>query len=264
MAGMTQPDRIHLRDHVIDAEIGAFPSERGRTQRLRFNLSVDLREPVGAEDDDVDRILSYDVLVHAVEAALADGRCSLVETLAERIAATVLADPRAARITVTVEKLDRGPGALGITIIRDAARTAISRERPLVRIVVGRPDPLPGGAVVIVPDGPALPLPAGGDPRRIALLGFDQAAWILAASLGLEVAETRTELDAALRAGTPVVWAPQRLAVEAPDVPVESGDLARWLAGRLLSSHVSVADAAPHPEAAELSTAITRTGRPAE
>ena len=275
MAGMIQPDRIHLRDHVVQTEIGAFQSERGRTQRLRFDLSVDLRDRVGAEDDDVDRILSYDVLVHAVDAALAEGRCNLVETLAERIAAGVLADPRAARITVTVEKLDRGPGALGITITRDAARMAVTGQRPAVQIVVGRPDSLPPaslppaslpeGAVVVMPDGPALPLPRGGDPRRIALLGLDQAAWILAAALGIEVAETRTELDAAIRAGTPVVWAPLRLAVEAPDIPAEAAPLALWLAGRLSATDIRFAGAGLLPDAPEgLSARIGRldeTGR---
>lgn len=265
---MTQPDRIHLRDHVVHADIGAFQSERGRPQRLRFDLSVDLRDPVGAEDDDVDRILSYDVLVHAIDAALADGRCSLVETLAERIAAEVLADPRAARITVTVEKLDRGPGALGITITRDAARMVSSGERPAVQIpavqiIVGRPDhlpaPLPDGSVVVMPAGPVLPLPAGGDPRRIALLGLDQAAWVLADALGIEVAETRTELDAAVRAGTPVVWAPQRLAVEAPEVPAAASPLALWLAGRLSAGHVRFAGPVPLPDApAGLSARIGR------
>lgn len=270
MAGMIQPDRIHLRDHVVETEIGAFQSERGRTQRLRFDLSVDLRDRVGAEDDDVDRILSYDVLVHAVDAALAEGRCNLVETLAERIAAGVLADPRAARITVTVEKLDRGPGALGITITRDAARMAVTGRHPAVQIVVGQPaslppGSLPEGAVVVMPDGPALPLPSGGDPRRLALLGLDQAAWILARALGIEVAETRTELDAAIRAGTPVVWAPLRLAVEAPAIPAEAAPLALWLAGRLSATHIRFAGAGPLPHAPEgLSARIGRldeTGR---
>ena len=124
---MSQPDRIHLRDHVIQTEIGAFQSERGHVQRLRFNLTVDLRDPVDAGDDHVDRILSYDVLVQAVDAALTEGRYNLVETLAERIAAEVLADPRAARIKVRVEKLDRVPGALGITISRDAGRVTVAR-----------------------------------------------------------------------------------------------------------------------------------------
>jgi dihydroneopterin aldolase len=249
MAGMTQPDRIHLRDHVVTAEIGAFQSERGREQRLRFTLTVDLRDPVGAADDHVDHILSYDVLVQAVDAALADQRYNLVETLAERIAAEVLADPRAARITVTVEKLDRGPGALGITISRDAGRMPVTAQHLPVRIVVGQPATLPPGAVVILPDAPVLPLPGGGDARRLALLGFDQAAWILARTLGIDVAETRTELDAAIRSGQAVVWAPVRLAVEAPAVAAEAPALAFWLAARLLATRVDFATAAPLPAA---------------
>ncbi|WP_374299898.1 dihydroneopterin aldolase [Paracoccus sp. (in: a-proteobacteria)] len=244
---MNQPDRIHLRDHVVEAEIGAFQSERGRTQRLRFSLAVDLRDPVDAGDDHVDRILSYDVLVQAVETALADQRYNLVETLAERIAAEILADPRAARITVTVEKLDRGPGALGITISREAGRMAVTRQRLPMRIVVGQPASLPAGAVVVLPDAPVLPLPRGGDARRIALLSLDQAAWILANRLRVEVAETRTELDAAIRDGRAVVWAPARLAVEAPAIPAEAPALAFWLASRTLADRVDFTGASPLP-----------------
>ena len=242
MAGMSQPDRIHLRDHVVSAEIGAFQSERGHRQRLRFTLTVDLRDPVGGTDDHVDRILSYDVLVQAVDAALANQRYNLVETLAERIAAEVLADPRAARVEVCVEKLDRGPGALAIS--REAGRVPVAVQHLPVRIVVGRPAALPPGAVIVVPDAPA-PLPRGGDARRIALLGFDQAAWILSAALGIEVAETRTELDAAIRDGRPVVWAPARLAVEAPATPAQAPALAFWLAPRLAADRIDFATDAP-------------------
>ncbi|WP_347138303.1 dihydroneopterin aldolase [Paracoccus sp. SSK6] len=246
---MSQPDRIHLRDHITQAEIGAFQSERGRTQRLRFSLTVDLRDPVDAGDDHVDRILSYDVLVQAVDTALADQRYNLVETLAERIAAEVLAHPQAARIVVTVEKLDRGPGALGITISRDAGRMAVAAQHWPVRMVVGQPAMLPEGAVVLLPEAPAGPVPQGGDPRRLALLALDQAAWILAATLGVEVAETRTELDAAIRDERPVVWAPARLAVEAPGVAPEAPALAFWLAPRLSADRVDFATAAPLPPA---------------
>ncbi len=32
-------DRISLRDHVVEVEIGAFQTERGTTQRICFNVS---------------------------------------------------------------------------------------------------------------------------------------------------------------------------------------------------------------------------------
>lgn len=247
---MEQPDRIHLRDHVIQAEIGAFQSERGRTQRLRFNLTVDLRDAVDGVDDHVDRIMSYDVLTQAVDTALADQRYNLVESLAEKIAAEVLADPRAARITVTVEKLDRGPGALGITISRNAGRVGAVAARLPVRIILGAPPEVPSGAMVLIPIAPDLPLPLGGDQRRIKLLALDQASWAMAGHLSLEVVESRTEIDAAIRNGQAVIWAPTRLAVDSADAGDNPATLAQWLASRLGAPLIEMVlpKAAPLPE----------------
>ena len=63
------------------------------------------------------------------------------------------------------------------------------------------------------------------------------------------MAETRTELDAAIRSEQAVVWAPVRLAVEAPAVAAEAPALAFWLAARLLATRVDFATAAPLPAA---------------
>ena len=65
---MDQPDRIHLRDYIVSAEIGAFQTERGTRQRLRFDIDVELAQHVMGVDDEVDRILSYDILTGAVAA----------------------------------------------------------------------------------------------------------------------------------------------------------------------------------------------------
>ncbi len=248
MADMEQPDRIFLRDHVISAEIGAFQSERGLEQRMRFNLTVDLRDSVEGVDDQVDRILSYDVLTQAIDTALADRRYDLVETLAERIAAEVLAHPRAARIDVSVEKLDRAPGALGIRIIRDAGRVAATGVSGQMRVVVWySPTQIPEGAVAILPSFPNLPLPTGGDRRRIRLLAYDQAAWSLASDLNLEVASTRTEIEAASLQGRAVVWAPARMCFDAPEAGDTDDTLAFWLADRLGATGVDFSMPETHP-----------------
>ncbi|WP_378943560.1 dihydroneopterin aldolase [Paracoccus sp. R86501] len=231
---MEQADRIFLRDHVLSADIGAFQSERGLEQRLRFNITVNLRHSVSGSDDHVDHILSYDVLTQAVTTALADQRYNLVETLAEKIAAEVLAHPRAAQVAVTVEKLDRGPGALGVSITRRAARldaTGVTAEPAILVHAAGAP--IPAGGLIIVPSAPGLPLPQGGNSRRIALLAMDQAAWALAGALDLEVAETRTELDAAALSGQQVVWAPSRLTADEAAAGQTAETLGIWLATRL-------------------------------
>lgn len=230
------PDRIHLREHVINAEVGAFASERDRHQRLRFSLTVALVQPVTDAGDDVDRILSYDVLVAAIADALAARRFDLLEALAEDIAARVLTHPQAAEVEVCIEKLDRVPGALGITITRNR-RDAPTRPVPLAIPVVLADAPRPAGACVIVPTALGLPLPAEGDQVQLALLALDQAAWALAARLDLQIAATRTEIEAAASEARAVVWAPVRMVREAQDLPppdrARPEVLALWLAGRL-------------------------------
>ena len=65
-------DRITVRDHIITVEIGAFQAERGATQRIRFDVVVEV-QPLNVEiQDDVDRILSYDRVTEAIDAALSE------------------------------------------------------------------------------------------------------------------------------------------------------------------------------------------------
>ncbi|PKP73427.1 MAG: diguanylate cyclase [Alphaproteobacteria bacterium HGW-Alphaproteobacteria-6] len=253
------PDRISLRDHVVMADIGAFGTERGQKQRLRFDIAVDLAPCVSDAGDDVDRILSYDRLTEAVADALAERRLDLLETLAEAVAARILAQPQAGRVYLRIEKLDRGPGALGVAIVRARATgaapapapTEAAAPRPVLAVfdsaalgaadLARRLDALAatGGAVLIavtLPDG----LPVAPDPvaqARIDLLGLEQNAWALAArDARLSVVASRTEMDWAIRQGAMVVWAPGKLVLDAPDAPqgpVDPGRLAAWLAARI-------------------------------
>ena len=50
---------------------------------------------------------------------VAQEHIALVEMLAERVAALVLTHPRVVSVTVRVEKLDVGPGAVGVEIVRE-------------------------------------------------------------------------------------------------------------------------------------------------
>lgn len=254
--GPNPPDRLSLRDHVVAAEIGAFQHERGREQRLRFNVVVELMPQDRPGDDDVDRILSYDRLTEAIATELRAERLNLLETLAERIAARILAEPQAARVFLRVEKLDLAPGALGVEIVRDrggaAAGPGGQGVRPVVHLLATPALPaLAEGPAVLVPPAPLLPLPPAWTPaaaRRIALLALEQAAWSLAGrDTGLRVVATRTELDWALARGQLVVWAPAKMALDTPGAPgtADPAALAAWLAGLVdaecLSVHGAVA-----------------------
>jgi dihydroneopterin aldolase len=113
-------DRISMTEHLREIEIGAFQAERGVRQTVRFDVVVEVETRAEQAADDVDRILSYDTIVEAIDAALEAERVNLLETLASRIADGILAHPLAARVFVRIGKLDRGPYTLGVEIVREA------------------------------------------------------------------------------------------------------------------------------------------------
>ena len=250
-------DRISVRDHTVEVEIGAFQAERGVTQRICFNIAVEVQPLSGPIDDDVDRILSYDRVTEAIQAALAVERLALLETLADRVAELILAEPQAMRVFVRIEKLDRGPGALGVEIMRAKDRTPapvdvapdVPEQPELVFLsnaaiaspyltgwldqlhALGRPLVLCVGASDVAAPQVAHKMAQ----RRIDLLAIEQNAWVLAArDARCVVVETRTELEWAMKNGQTCVWAPSKIVLDSVDTPsAQSRDavaLAAWFA----------------------------------
>ena len=111
-------DRIFVHEFVLPVHIGTYARERDKAQDVRFNVDVRVAPPDHTPRDMRD-VLSYDVITDSIRMIVAQGHVPLVETLAERIAAAVLAHPRAARVTVQVEKLDTGSGSVGVAIARE-------------------------------------------------------------------------------------------------------------------------------------------------
>lgn len=234
-------DRISLRDHIVEVEIGAFQAERGVTQRICFNIVVEVQPITGPIDDDVDRILSYDRVTEAIAFELADERLNLLETLAERVADRILLEPQAMRAFVRIEKLDRGPGALGVEIVRarrhepdvrHSTETAVhpklvylSNEAIAAPHLNGWIDQLEQSGRPIIfcvgaPDTMAPQVDHKMAQRRIDLLAIEQNAWVLASRDDrCVVVATRTELDWAMKNGQSCVWAPSKIVLDAVDGP---------------------------------------------
>ena len=267
-------DRISLRDHIVEVEIGAFQAERGTTQRICFNVVVEVRQILQAQVDDVDRILSYDKVTEAISQELAEERLNLLETLAERVADRILLEQQAVRAFVRIEKLDRGPGALGVEIVRSrravpqlvAEDVEIEEPHPTVvylsnaaldsQYLTRWVDALKvqSGPVILcvgLPKTPTLSTESGLVQRRIDLLAIEQNCWRLA---GLDarcvVVATRTELDWGMKNDQISVWAPSKIVLDTVDTPApapgESADLALWL-GQMLQAVKVLLVGGPEP-----------------
>jgi FolB domain-containing protein len=117
----TAEDRIFVHDLVVQAPIGAYSRERDAPQRVKFTVDVCVPHRDRPPEDMRD-VLSYDIITDAIREIVAAGHVALVETLAEQVAARVLAHPAAGRVTVRVEKLDVLPGSVGVEIARERSR----------------------------------------------------------------------------------------------------------------------------------------------
>ncbi|CUH52543.1 dihydroneopterin aldolase [Shimia marina] len=270
-------DRISLRDHIVEVEIGAFQAERGTTQRICFNVVVEVLPITVSVEDDVDRILSYDKVTEAIAFELAAERLNLLETLAARVADRVLLEPQAQRVFVRIEKLDRGPGALGVEIVRSRVTNLApveelqDEEPPQPRVVFlsneAQKSPhlgiwidqllAKGQPLIFCVDAPEETVLRTGHAmtqRRVDLLAIEQNAWLLAArDARCVVVDTRTELEWAMKNGQTCVWAPSKIVLDAVDgpsaAPSETLDLALWFAQEMHALEVLAFTAATSVDA---------------
>ena len=117
--------RVFLRDMLLYASIGVHPHEHRAPQRVLINVDLAVADDPATAigPDQLDRVLDYEALANRVKAIVMAGHTRLVETLAERLAAACLDDPRVLVARLRVEKLDvlADVGAAGVEIERRRA-----------------------------------------------------------------------------------------------------------------------------------------------
>ena len=114
-------DRILVKDLMVRCIIGVNDDERREKQDVIINvvMEADL-EPAGRTDDLADSV-DYKTIKKRILEIVEGSEYRLIESLAERIAATCLENPRVRRARVRVDK----PGAL-----RFARTVAVEVDRP--------------------------------------------------------------------------------------------------------------------------------------
>ena len=254
-------DRISIRDYIKEVEIGAFQVERDLTQRVKFNVVVEVSASTSSSSDDVDDILSYDMIIEAIDEQLNFERLNLLETLADRVSEQILSHQQAIRVFIRIEKLDRIPGSLGVEIVRDRKNSTQDKDKSYITpSIVFIPNEIiqsnhlknwldaiaqykkPTIICVenlFIPQKISLEIVSH---HRIKLLAIEQTAWDLAGKDNrCVVVDTRTELDWSMKNNEVTVWAPSKMildAVNKPSLKSEPLDLAIWLADEFNTDYI--------------------------
>jgi FolB domain-containing protein len=116
-----ETDTIFVREFILPVRIGAYAHERGHPQRVRFDVDAQILRAEHVPEDMRD-VVSYDLITDSIRMVTAQEHISLIETLAERVAALILTHRRVKSVTIRAEKLEAGPGSVGVKIVRHQSK----------------------------------------------------------------------------------------------------------------------------------------------
>lgn len=97
-------DRIVISQLGVSACVGATADERRQPQKLRVSLAMEPQAGLGGLGDVLEKTVDYAAVSEAVKTLAARGERHLIETLAEEIAAFLLAGYPLAAVEVEVRK----------------------------------------------------------------------------------------------------------------------------------------------------------------
>jgi dihydroneopterin aldolase len=95
-------DRIHIEELEVRGRVGVRDSERAQPQRL--SLNVTLWPKIAELQDDIANTVNYSAVAECAKEFVCRHTCKLIETLAEEIAAHLLAQFDLRKVEVEVRK----------------------------------------------------------------------------------------------------------------------------------------------------------------
>jgi dihydroneopterin aldolase len=122
-SAVTPPDRVSLLGLRAFGRHGVLPEERQAGQEFVVDAVLWLDTRPAAAADDLSLTVDYGLLAHRLTEIISGEPVALIETLAERLAASCLADERVREAEITVHK----PHAPVGLPLRDVTVTVVRR-----------------------------------------------------------------------------------------------------------------------------------------
>jgi len=114
-------DAVFIRQLRLQAWIGLYRHEKIAPQTIEIDLEIALPADTAVfKSGKVADTIDYGVVVEHIRAIVAKERFGLVESLAERIAASILGEFKSPRVKLSIAKLG---------VLRDAKQVGVSIER---------------------------------------------------------------------------------------------------------------------------------------
>jgi dihydroneopterin aldolase len=109
--------KILIKDFIVEKIFGYYPEEKIKTQKLKFNIKLELNQKLAFDDDNLKSIVDYDDIIKLINSIL-DRKINFLEILGELIAEEILKNEKIVAIELQIEKLDilKTGGSVGFEI----------------------------------------------------------------------------------------------------------------------------------------------------
>ena len=113
-------DKVFIKDLEVEAVVGVYDWEREVRQLISINLEMNFNTKKAGRSDRIDDALNYKNISKCIIELTESSKSKLIESLAQKIAKTVLSEFPVSSVIVTVEKPGalRGSKSVGVTIKR--------------------------------------------------------------------------------------------------------------------------------------------------
>jgi len=116
---------VFVRSLEVQALLGVHAHEKTRPQRVILDLELaveDPEAPAAEGPDRLARVVDYATAAETAQRIATSAHVWLAETLAERIAISLLEDARIRRVRVGVTKPDAMPGGINVGVVIERSR----------------------------------------------------------------------------------------------------------------------------------------------
>ena len=98
--------KILIKDLALDLRLGYYGFDRGKKQKVKFNLELNYENKKPTNDEDLKSIVNYGKIVKLIEKLVKNKHYNFLETLAEDIFDELFKDKKIDKIVLRIEKLE--------------------------------------------------------------------------------------------------------------------------------------------------------------
>ena len=98
--------KVLIKDLTLDLQLGYYDFERGKKQKVKFNLELNYENKKSTNDEDLKSIVNYGKIVKLIEKLVKNKHYNFLETLAEDIFDELFKNKRIDKIVLRIEKLE--------------------------------------------------------------------------------------------------------------------------------------------------------------